>query len=52
MECKDIAISRTTSNDFEIYLMCYGVMLLLIIIYIYICQLYYKSSLHFNEIST
>ena len=26
----------TTSNDFELYLMCCGVMLLLLIIYIYI----------------
>ena len=26
----------TTSNDFELYLMCCGVMLLLLIIYIYV----------------
>ena len=29
----------TTSNDFELYLMCCGVMLLLLIICIYICVL-------------
>ena len=34
----------TTSNDFELYLMCCGVMLLLLIIYIYSIYVVYVPS--------